>query len=66
MALASHIEELMTEPERLKEMAKRSKDLGRPNAARDIALSILRLCSRDCGVVPRVRKMEGEKIKGHV
>ncbi len=66
VALASHIEDLMTEPERLKEMAKRSKDLGRPNAARDIALSILGLCSRDCGVVPRLRKMEGEKIKGHV
>ncbi len=66
VTLASHIEELMTEPERLKEMARRSRDLGRPHAARDIAVSILKLCSIDSGVVPKLGKMEGEEIKGHV
>ena len=66
VTLASHIEELMTEPERLKEMARRSRDLGRPQAARDIAVSILKLCSIDSGVVPKLGKMEGEEIKGHV
>ena len=66
VTLASHIEELMAEPERLKEMARRSRDLGRPHAAKDIAISILKLCSIDSGVVPKLGKMERKEIKGHV
>ncbi len=66
VALASQVEELMSEPERLSRMARRSRGLGRPYAARDIAASILKLCSSGTGTVSEMRKMEGDQIKGHV
>ena len=66
VTLASNIEALMTDPARLREMGKRSKALGRPNAARDIAASILRLCKCDGEIQPSMTNVEGEQIKGHV
>ncbi len=66
VTLASNIEALMTDPARLRQMGERSKTLGRPNAARDIAASILRLCKSDHEIHSSIRNVEGEQIKGHV
>ena len=66
VALASNIEALMNDPARLVEMGKRSKGLGKPDAAKEIALSMLRLCNCDSEIFSDVREMEGEQLKGHV
>ncbi len=66
VALASNIEALMTNPSQLLEMGKRSKGLGRPEAAKAIALSILKLCNCDGEIFSNISEMEGEQLKGHV
>ncbi len=66
VSLASNIEALMEDPMRLSEMATRSKGLGKPDAAKDIAASILDLCNADNNKVADLRKIEGEHLKSHV
>ena len=66
VTLASNIEALMANPKQLSEMRERSRELGRPEAARDIALSILKVCRCDSGIVSDLRKREGEQLKSHV
>ncbi len=47
VTLASQIEELMLDRQKLMQMAKKAKSLGKPNAAKDIANSILSLCKME-------------------
>jgi len=63
--LASEIELLINNPERLKEMSLRSKELGRINAAEDIAENIIKIVNSNLSkknVTIKIRNLTGQLI----
>lgn len=64
--LASEIEKLMSDHKRLAAMTCRARQLGRPEAAVEIAKSLLILCEKEKGRKCSMKKNRGETVHGHV
>ena len=64
--LASEIEKLMSNRKKLAEMTRRARQLGRPEAAVEIAESILMLCKNGKGKKCSMKRNRGETVHGHV
>ena len=64
--LASEIEKLMSDPERLAEMTRKAGQLGRPEAAVKIAESILDMCHKEKRGKSFMKRSRGETVHGHV
>ncbi len=64
--LASEIEKLMSDPDRLAEMTRRAKSLGRPEAAVEIAESILSLCHKGSQGELFIKRNRGETVHSNV
>ncbi len=64
--LASEIEKLMSNPRGLAEMTKNARQLGRPEAAAQIAEELLQLCRKGKQQEYSIERNRGETVHGHV